>query len=45
MRQRGEGVGAALTGEAGSTVRPIQFSKRIKPNPFYFKRIQICPKH
>jgi hypothetical protein len=30
-RQRGEAVGAALTGGAGSTVRPIRFSNRIKP--------------
>jgi hypothetical protein len=28
-RQRGEVVGAALTGGAGSTVRPIRFSNRI----------------
>jgi hypothetical protein len=39
-RQRGEAIGAALTSGAGSTVRPIQFSNRIK----LFKRIQICPK-
>jgi hypothetical protein len=29
-RQRGEVVGATLTGGAGSTVRPIRFSNRIK---------------
>jgi hypothetical protein len=28
-RQRGEAVGAALTGGAGSTVCPIRFSNRI----------------
>jgi hypothetical protein len=28
--QRGEAVGAALTGGVGSTVRPIRFSNRIK---------------
>jgi hypothetical protein len=28
--RRGEAVGAALTGGVGSTVRPIQFSNRIK---------------
>jgi hypothetical protein len=40
-RQRGEAIGAALTGGAGSTVRPIRF---FKLNQIYFKWIQICPK-
>jgi hypothetical protein len=30
MGQRGEAVGAALTGVVGSRVRPIRFSNRIK---------------
>jgi hypothetical protein len=38
------GIGATLTGEVGSTVHPIRFSNRIKPNQIYFKRIQIWPK-
>jgi hypothetical protein len=42
--QRGDAVGAALTGGAGNTVRSIWFSNRIKLNQVYFKRIQICPK-